>query len=400
MVQQARMTKVESQSRPGVRASALPSDGGDRPSGPALAHGSVDYGPLDALIRDHQITDILINGPRQVYFEKRGRLQLSDVTFRDEDHVLEVLRGITEVTGRQIDRKSPIVDIRLPDGSRLNAVIPPLALNGPLVSIRRFGVRPLLMEDLLASGTLAQAMADFLEACVAARINIIISGGTGSGKTTLLNCLSRYISHAERVATIEDTAELYLQQPHVVMMESRPSGPDETGATMHDLVRNTLRMRPDRIIIGECRGAEALDMLQAMNTGHEGSLTTIHANSTRDVIMRLEMMIALSGIDIPAWAIRKQIASSVQLIVQVSRMLGGQRKVVKISEITGMEGEVVTMHDLFEFVQTGVNANQAAVGYFRATGIPPALLPKLKTHGVELPVAVFHPRTLDAPGAK
>lgn len=354
------------------------------------------YGPIEGLMGDHQISDILINGPRQIYFEKNGRLQECDVAFHDENHLLQILQRIVASAGRRIDEKSPMVDIGLPDGSRLNAIIKPLALNGPLVSIRRFGSRPLTMKDLLRLEAITPEMVEFLQACVEARVNIVISGGTGSGKTTLLNCLSRFIHPSERVATIEDAAELLLQQPHVVKMETRPANLEGEGeVTMRDLLRNTLRMRPDRIIIGECRGPETLDMLQAMNTGHEGSLTTIHANSPREAITRMEMMVGMGGFDLPVWVIRKQVASSINIVIQTARLLGGKRKVVKISEITGMESDAVMMHDIFQFVQTGIDEDRAAVGYFEATGMRPECLSKLSISGASLPPDLFLPRRLE-----
>jgi pilus assembly protein CpaF len=298
-------------------------------------------------------------------------------------------------TGRRIDEKSPMVDCRLPDGSRLNAVIRPPALNGPHVAIRRFGVRPLTVEDLLANESIAKEMLDFLAACVKSRINMIIAGGTGSGKTTLLNALSRFVSHSERVITIEDTAELELQQPHVVKLEAQPANLEGEGAvSMRDLVKNSLRMRPDRIIVGECRGAEALEMLQAMNTGHEGSITTVHANSPREALTRVELMIGLAGLDIPLFAIRKLAASSINLVVHISRLVGGKRKVVAISEITGMEGDTVSMHDLFQFVQTGVDQYHVVEGYFQATGIRPQCLSKLTARGAKVPAELFAGRRL------
>lgn len=353
------------------------------------------YGPIESLMREGDVADILINGPRQVYVEKQGRLEQVNVAFHDEQHLVQILQRIVASTGRRIDEKCPMVDARLPDGSRLNAVIKPLALNGPLVSIRRFGARPLTIEDLLKYGSITQEMIDFLSACVKARINIVISGGAGGGKTTMLNCLSRYIPKSERVATIEDAAELMLQQPHVVKMETRSANLEGEGeVTMRDLVRNSLRMRPDRIIVGECRGAEALDMLQSMNTGHEGSLTTIHANSPRDAITRLEMMIGMGGFDLPIWVIRKQVASSINIIVQVSRLVGGRRTITRISEITGMEADTVMMHDIFEYVQTGVDDNHAAVGHFRCSGIQPDCLSKLAAAGETLPIEIFEPRQL------
>jgi pilus assembly protein CpaF len=354
------------------------------------------FGPIDDLMRDHEISDILINGPRQLFIEKRGKLHSCDITFRDEGHLLQVVRRMIARTGRRVDEKSPMLDAQLPDGSRLNIVIKPPALNGPLVSIRRFGLRPLAVEDLLVNGSLPKEMLDFLAACVQSRISMIISGGTGSGKTTLLNALSRFIPASERVVTIEDTAELQLQQPHVAKMEAQPANREgETAIPMRDLVKNALRMRPDRIIVGECRGAEALEMLQAMNTGHEGSLTTVHANSTRDAISRIELMMGLAGVEIPVWAVRKLIAASVTLIVQVARLVGGSRKIVTISEITGMEGEVVTMHNLFEFVQTGVGRQTGVEGFFRATGIRPHCLNRLNISGADMPVEMFSQRRLE-----
>jgi pilus assembly protein CpaF len=350
------------------------------------------YGPLEPLMRDYSISDILINGPRQVYIERNGRLNTTKVTFYDEAHLLQILQRIVANAGRRIDESSPMVDARLPDGSRLNAIIKPLALNGPLVSIRRFGARPLMAKDLLANDSLTQDMLTFLAACVQARVNIAISGGTGTGKTTLLNCLSSFIPKGERVATIEDAAELVLQQPHVAKMETRPPNLEGEGAVgMRELVRNALRMRPDRIIVGECRGAEALDMLEAMNTGHEGSLTTVHANSPRDAITRLEMMIGRSGFEMPIWVIRRQIASSIDIIVQVARLMGGARKIVRISEIAGLEGDTVMMHDLFEYVQTGVDAEQKSVGYFQANGVRPECLDKLIASGIQVSPAIFDP---------
>jgi pilus assembly protein CpaF len=353
-------------------------------------------GPLEPLMRDPTISDILINGPKMVYVERYGQLEQSPVVFNNEKHLLQIVQRIVGRVGRRVDETTPMVDARLPDGSRVNAVIPPLALDGTLLSIRRFGSRPLLVADLMAKKAIAPEMVQFLAACSKARINMIISGGTGSGKTTLLNALSAFIPPRERVATIEDAAELRLQQPHVVRMETRPANIEGTGeVTTRDLVRNALRMRPDRIIVGECRGPEALDMLQAMNTGHDGSLTTIHSNDTRDALSRLEMMIGMAGFDLPIWIIRRQIASAVQVIVQVARLPGGPRKVTKISEITGMEGDILSMHDLFVFKQTGVDDAGVAQGYFNATGIRPKLLEKLEAAGIRLPVEMFERRVLD-----
>jgi pilus assembly protein CpaF len=352
-------------------------------------------GPLEPLMNDPDVTDILINGPKTVYVERKGRLLLTPIEFHDDKHLIQIVQRIAAKVGRRIDETSPMVDARLADGSRLNAVIAPLALDGALVSIRRFGSNPLTIERLIATQSITQEMVDFLAACVEARVNILISGGTGSGKTTLLNCLSRYIPGSERVATIEDAAELRLQQPHVVRMETRTVNVEGEGEiSTRDLVRNALRMRPDRILIGECRGPEALDMLQAMNTGHEGSLTTVHANSTRDAVSRLEMMVGMAGIDLPIWVIRKQLASAIQVVLQVSRLMGGVRKVTKISEITGMESDVISMHDLFEFRQTGLDEKRVAKGYFSTTGMRPLLQDRLEAHGVSLPPEMFEKRIL------
>ncbi len=352
--------------------------------------------PLNNLLKDHEISDIIINGPRQLFIEKYGQLQTTDVAFRNENHLLLVIRRLMAFSGRQIDAQTPMVDARLSDGSRMNAVLKPPALNGPLVSIRRLGSRPLTIPDLLANESLTQEMVDFLAACVRSRISMIISGGTGSGKTTLMNALSRYIPHTERLVTIEEAAELELQQSHVAKMEAQQAGVENEGmaVTIRELIRNALRMRPDRIIVGECRGAEALEMLQAMNTGHEGSLTSIHANTARDALTRIELMMGLAGLNLPIWAIRRLIASSVTLIVQVSRLPGGKRKIVTIAEITGMEEETVSMHDLFEYVQTGVDDSGMVQGYFRATGIRPQCLQKLAVRGAKLPVELFVDRRL------
>jgi pilus assembly protein CpaF len=352
-------------------------------------------GPLEPLMADPTISDILINGHNVVYVERNGRLERADVAFTDSRHLLHIIQRIVGQIGRRVDETSPMVDGRLPDGSRINAIIPPLALDGALVSIRRFGVRPLLAADLVQKGAMTEEMGAFLSACVQARLNLLISGGTGSGKTTLLNALSAFIPADERVITIEDAAELRLQQPHVGRLETRPSNVEGAGeVTTRDLVRNALRMRPDRIVIGECRGPEALDMLQAMNTGHEGSLTTIHANDTRDALSRLEMMVGMAGFDVPMWVIRKQIASAVHVIVQTTRLSGGARKIVKISEVTGMEAENLAMHDLFAFKQTGVDEERRAQGYFHTTGIRPHYLDRLASCGVELPPQMFERRIL------
>lgn len=352
-------------------------------------------GPLEPLFRDPTVTDILINGPRTIYIERSGRLELTNVSFSSDRHLVQTVQRIVSAVGRRVDETSPMVDARLPDGSRINAVIRPLAIDGTLVSIRRFGARPLGIADLLEKASITREMVEFMSACVIARMNILISGGTGSGKTTLLNILSGSIPADERVATIEDAAELQLQQPHVVRMETRPRNVEGLGEiTTRDLVRNALRMRPDRIVVGECRGPEALDMLQAMNTGHDGSLTTVHANSTRDAISRLEMMVGMAGFELPIWTIRRQIASAINIVVQASRMTGGPRKVVRISEITGMEGDVLSMHDIFYFKQTGLDVARRAQGHYCATGIRPLCLERLESAGVKLPVELFEQRIL------
>jgi pilus assembly protein CpaF len=354
-------------------------------------------GPLEPLMRDPTITDILINGPKVVYIEQRGLLKRADIAFHDDRHLLQIVQRIASRVGRRVDETSPMVDARLADGSRVNAIIPPLALDGTLVSIRRFGAKPLKIDDLISKKAIMGDMVKFLAACVKARINMVISGGTGSGKTTLLNALSSYIPHGERVATIEDAAELQLQQPHLARMETRPANIEGAGeVTTRDLVRNALRMRPDRIIIGECRGPEALDMLQAMNTGHDGSLTTVHANDTRDALGRLEMMVGMAGFDMPMWIIRRQIASAIQIVVQVARLTGGIRKIIKISEITGMEGEIMSMQDIFGYKQTGVDDDGMAQGYFFSTGIRPKCLERLEVSGTGLPIEMFERRIMNA----
>ena len=351
--------------------------------------------PLEPLLNDPAITDILVNGPNTVYVERRGQLEKANVSFNDHRHLLHIIQRIVGQTGRRVDETSPMVDSRLADGSRVNAIIPPLALDGALVSIRRFGVRPILTDDLLANKSLTVEMADFLAACVRARLNILVSGGTGSGKTTLLNALSAFIPHKERVVTIEDAAELRLQQPHVGRLETRPANVEGIGEiTTRDLVRNALRMRPDRIVIGECRGPEALDMLQAMNTGHDGSLTTVHANDTREALGRLEIMVGMAGFDLPIWVIRRQIASAVHVVVQVSRLLGGARKIMKISEVLGLEGDNFIMHDVFAFKQTGVDADEVAQGYFHTTGVRPHCLERLASFGIALRPDSFERRIL------
>ncbi len=353
------------------------------------------FGPLELLLKEEGVADIMINGPKHVFLEKGGRIIRSDVTFRDNDHLLQILDRIVSRVGRRIDETSPMVDARLPDGSRVNAIIPPLALDGPALTIRRFGSNPLTLEDLLKFGAFTPEMVMFLEGAMKARLNIIISGGTGSGKTTLLNTLSSFISNENRIITIEDAAELQLQQEHVLRLETRPANIEGKGAvTATDLVKNALRMRPDRIIIGECRGGEALDMLQAMNTGHDGSLTTVHANNPRDAISRIETLVSMSGFDLPLVALRKQIASAVHLVVQASRLQGGPRKVTYITEIVGMEGETLVMQDIFKFVQEGIDNNGKAVGHFMATGVRPKCIEHLESSGVKVPPSIFTERIL------
>jgi pilus assembly protein CpaF len=349
-----------------------------------IGYEILGLGPLDPLLRDAEVTDILVNGPQQVYVEKYGRLQRTNVAFRDNAHLMQIIERIVSAVGRRVDEASPMVDARLPDGSRVNAVIPPLALDGPCMSIRRFGRSPYRLDDLLAFRALTDEMTQYLRAVVECRLNVLISGGTGSGKTTLLNCLSSFIPHTERVITIEDAAELRLQQPHVVRLETRPPNLEGRGeVTARDLVRNALRMRPERIVVGEVRGGEALDMLQAMNTGHEGSLTTVHANSPRDSIHRLETMVLLAGLDLPVRAIRQQITAAINVIVQAARLSDGSRKVVAISEVTGMEGDVLQLQDLFEFVQTGVDGEGIVQGHFRATGVRSRYRERLVARGVK-----------------
>ena len=352
-------------------------------------------GPLEALLRDSTISDILVNGPKMVFIERQGRLEQSSVVFQDEAHLLRIIRRIVGQVGRHVDETTPMVDARLADGSRFNAVIPPLALDGSLISIRRFGSQPLKIGDLVAKHALTTEMVQFMEACTKARMNIVVSGGTGSGKTTLLNALSAFIPPDERIVTIEDAAELRLQQRHVARLECRPQSSEGTGlVTTRDLVRNALRMRPDRIVVGECRGAETLDMLQAMNTGHAGSMTTIHANDSRDALGRMEMMVGMAGFELPMWIIRRQIASAVQIIIQAARLTGGPRKIIKISEITGMEGEIISMQDIFVFRQSGLDESGKAQGQFLATGIRPNLLEKLAGAGIRLPPNLFEARVL------
>lgn len=353
------------------------------------------FGPLDEFLRDPFISDILVNGPRQIYVEREGKLLLTNASFEDDEHLIRVIRRIGTNVGRRIDESTPMLDARLPDGSRVNAIIPPLSLSGPLLSIRRFGVNPIDMQRLLELDSLAEDMAFFIEACVQCKMNFLISGGTGTGKTTLLNALSAWIPPGERVVTIEDAAELQLQREHVVRLETRPPNIEGEGQiTQRDLVRNSLRMRPDRIIIGEVRGDESLDMLQAMNTGHEGSMTTVHANNPRDALRRIENMVSMSGISYPIRAIREQMSSALDVLIHVGRLSGGNRKVMNIVEIMGTEGDVICLHDIFRFNQVGVDDNGNAYGHFETCGVSPHLLQKLKAQGVEIPPDMFRRRVL------
>jgi pilus assembly protein CpaF len=353
------------------------------------------FGPLESLLKDPTISDILVNGPHKIYVERRGKLEKTDIKFRDNDHLLQIIDRIVSKVGRRVDETSPMVDARLPDGSRVNAIIPPLALDGPTMSIRRFGANPLKLEDLLNYKAFTPEMAMLMEACIKARLNMVISGGTGCGKTTLLNTLSSFIPHDERVITIEDAAELQLQQDHVVRLETRPANIEGKGAVnTRDLVKNALRMRPERIIIGECRGPETLDMLQAMNTGHAGSMTTLHANTTRDAQSRLETMIMMAGLDLPIKAMRQQISSAVDVIIQANRLQGGPRKITAISEVLGMEGEVIIMQEIFRFKQLGIDQNGRSYGQFEASGVRPGFIPRLEAAGIKLPTNLFQERVL------
>lgn len=349
-------------------------------------HELFGLGPLEPLLADPTISDILVNSYSNVYIERRGRLEKTPISFKDDEHLMRVIERIVSTVGRRIDEAQPMVDARLPDGSRVNAIIPPLAIDGPTLSIRRFGTDPLKMPALIENGALTKEIAILFEMCVRARLNIVISGGTGAGKTTLLNAMSAYIPSDERIVTIEDSAELQLQQPHVVRLETRPMNIEGKGEiTQRDLVRNSLRMRPDRIVVGEVRGPEAIDMLQAMNTGHDGSLTTIHANTPRDSLGRLETMIQMTGMRLSDRAMRQQIASAVNMVIQVARLTDGTRRIVSISEITGMEGEMITMQEIFQFERTGVDAAGKVLGRFRTTGIRPRFAERLKQYGMNLP---------------
>lgn len=358
-----------------------------------IQHEMLGFGPLELLMADPLVSDILVNNWHQIYVERRGKLELSTVTFNDERHLLRIIDKIVSLVGRRIDESSPMVDARLPDGSRVNAVIPPIALDGPMMSIRRFAHVPLKMENLVENlKSLTPEMAQLLHGLVRAKVNMLISGGTGAGKTTLLNILSGYIPEVERVVTIEDAAELQMQQPHVVRMETRPPNIEGKGEiTTRVLVRNALRMRPDRIVVGEVRGGEAFDMLQAMNTGHEGSLTTIHANNPRDALSRMENMIGMANLNLPHKAARQQIASAITVVIQALRLIDGKRKITSISELTGMEGDVITMQEIFSFRQTGLAEDGSVQGYFQATGVRPKFAERLRAFGINLPDAMFNP---------
>ncbi len=355
----------------------------------AIVAEILGFGPLESLLADETITEIMVNGPKNVFIEQKGNISRAPVAFENDEHVMRIIDRIVAPLGRRIDESSPLVDARLPDGSRVNAVIRPIALCGPTITIRKFSKKPLTVDDLIRFGSMTKEIAEFLRACIISRLNIVVSGGTGSGKTTLLNVLSSFIPNNERIVTIENAAELQLRQEHVVTLESRPPNIEGKGAiTIQDLVVNSLRMRPDRIVVGECRSGEALDMLQAMNTGHDGSLTTLHANSPRDALARLEVMCLMSGMDLPVRAIREQVASAIDGICQQSRMRDGSRKIEKISEVQGMEGEIITMSDIFEFEQTGIEGGKI-IGRIRPTGLRPKFIDRIEQSGIHLPPAVF-----------
>ncbi len=356
----------------------------------AIVDETLGYGPIEPLIRDSTVTEVMVNGPNQVLVEQSGKIFPTDIRFRDDQHVMRIIDKIVAEVGRRVDESQPYVDARLPDGSRVNAIIPPLALNGPCLTIRKFARDPYTDENLIRFGTMTPEIRDILSACVRAKLNTLISGGTGSGKTTLLNVLSMSIPEEERIVTIEDAAELQLKQAHWVRLETRPPNIEGKGQiTQRDLLRNALRMRPDRIIVGEVRGGEALDMLQAMNTGHEGSLTTAHANSPRDALARVETMVLMAGMDLPSRAIREQMASAFHLLVHLARFSDGTRKILKVAEITGMEGDIITMQDVVVFVQTGVSAEGLVQGRFTFTGLRPRFYDRLKALGIDLPLAIF-----------
>jgi len=355
----------------------------------AIVAEILGYGPIEPLLKDDTVTEIMVNGPKQVWVERNGKLEKTTIQFDDDDHVMRIIDRIVSPLGRRIDESSPMVDARLPDGSRINAVIPPISLVGPCLTIRKFSRDPLTVDDLIRFGTMTPEIAQFLEACVQARLNIVVSGGTGSGKTTLLNVLSSFIPGDERIVTIENAAELQLRQEHVVTLESRPPNIEGKGeVTIRDLVINALRMRPDRIVVGECRGGEALDMLQAMNTGHDGSMTTVHSNSPRDSLHRLETMVLMAGMDLPVRAIREQIASALDLIVHMARLKDGSRKIVAITEVQGMEGDVIVLQDIFVFEQTGYE-NGKVLGRIKPTGVRPKFVEKFEVANIYLPPQIF-----------
>lgn len=360
-----------------------------------IQHEVLGLGPIEPLLADPTISDILANTHRQVYVERAGRLELTDVRFENDAHLMKIIDKIVSGIGRRVDESSPMVDARLPDGSRVNAIIPPLAIDGPILSIRRFAVTPLGMDDIIRGKSLTPEMGEIIGGLVKAKVNLLVSGGTGTGKTTLLNILSGFIPANERIITIEDAAELQLQQPHVVRLETRPPNIEGKGeVAQRALVKNSLRMRPDRIILGEVRGAEAMDMLQAMNTGHEGSMTTVHANSPRDALTRLENMVGMAGLNLPTKAMRQQISSAITAVIHVSRLTDGKRKVTSIQEITGMEGDIVTMQEIFVFEQTGIAPDGIVLGSFRATGIRPRFIDRLRTRGVAISDDIFDPTRL------
>jgi pilus assembly protein CpaF len=360
-----------------------------------LVNEVLGLGPLENLLSDTTVSDILINGPNQVYVERNGVLEQVDVRFRDEGHLLQVIDRIISPTGRHVDPTNPMVDARLDDGSRVNVIVPPLSLRGPAVSIRRFGVVPLKLDDLLRLKMFPPEIAQFLDAAIKLRLNVVVSGGTGSGKTTLLNVLSRFIPSTERIITIEDAAELQLQQPHVVQLQSRPRNIEGKGeVTPHDLLRNALRMRPNRIIIGEVRGPEVVDMLQAMNTGHDGSLATLHANSTRDALSRLELMMLMGGFDWPVRAMRQQIASAIHLVIQTARLQSGARRLVSVAELTGLSSDTITTQELFAYRELGTDEAGRQYGQFEATGVKPTFFSRFKTFGVSVPESLFRKRVL------
>ncbi|GGF28737.1 type II secretion system protein E [Halobacillus andaensis] len=355
-----------------------------------LANDLTGYGPINPLLLDEDVSEVMVNGPDQVYAERNGQLELTDITFRDNDHVLAVLEKIVAPLGRRIDESSPMVDARLQDGSRVNAIVPPLALGGPTITIRKFAKDPFTIEDLIRFGTLTEEMADFIQACVEAKLNIFVSGGTGSGKTTTLNVLSSFISNKDRIITIEDAAELQLGQEHVVSLETRPPNIEGKGSiSIRDLVRNSLRMRPDRIVIGEVRGGEALDMLQAMNTGHDGSLATGHSNSPRDMIARLETMVLMAGMELPVKAIREQIAGALDVIIQQSRLKDGTRRITSITEVQGLEGDIIVLQDIFAFEQSGIDEEGKIIGKLVPTGVRPKFYERMEYEGIHLPASIF-----------